>query len=95
MRECRFGLNQQKKHVLHFPRVCVGPFRYLSYLPQSKDLQEKVRLISSSKLPVGVNVSLSGCLTLYVSCVMNWRLVQAGCTPPPPNISWARFQPRF
>ena len=28
------------------------------------------------KLPIGVNVSVDGCLSLYVSPVMNWRLVQ-------------------
>ncbi len=42
------------------------------------------RLISDSKLPVGVNVSMSGCLSQYVSPVMNWGLVgkcQLGLAP--------------
>ena len=32
------------------------------------------RLIGDSKLPVGVNVSVNGCSSLYVSPVMNWDL---------------------
>ena len=35
-----------------------------------------VRLIGHSKFPVGVNVKVNGCLSLYVSPVTNWRLVQ-------------------
>ncbi len=42
--------------------------------PQSKDMQ--VRLIGDSKLPVGVHVSVSGCLSLYVCPVTDWRPVQ-------------------
>ena len=37
------------------------------------------RLIGHTKLPVGVNVSVEGCLSLYVSPAMNWmnwQLVQ-------------------
>ena len=34
------------------------------------------RLIGDSKLPIGVNVSVDGRLSLYVSPVMNWRPVQ-------------------
>ncbi len=30
-----------------------------------------VRLFGESKLPVGVNVSVNGCLSLYVSPLMN------------------------
>ena len=33
-------------------------------------------LIGHSKLPVGVNVSVDGCLSQYVSPAMNWGLVQ-------------------
>ena len=33
------------------------------------------RLISDSTLLVGVNVSVNGCWSLYVSPVMNWQLV--------------------
>ena len=33
-------------------------------------------LIGDSKLPVGVNMSVDGCLSLYVSNAMNSRLVQ-------------------
>ena len=35
-----------------------------------------IRLIVHSKLTVGVNVSVDGCLSLYVSPAMNWLLVQ-------------------
>ena len=31
-----------------------------------------VRLIGHSKFPVGVNVKVNGCLSLYVSPLMNW-----------------------
>ncbi len=44
------------------------PSGYHDFLPQSKDMQ------GDSKLPVGVNVN--GCWSLFVSPVMNWRLVQ-------------------
>ncbi len=40
------------------------------FLPQTEDMQ--VRLIHDSKLPVGVNVSMNGCLSLCVSLVMDW-----------------------
>ncbi len=45
------------------------PSEYSGFLLQSKDVL--VRLIGDSKLPLGVNVSISGCLFLYVSPVMN------------------------
>ena len=37
------------------------------------------RLIGHSNLPVGVNVSVDGCLSLYVSPVMTLQLVK--CDP--------------
>ncbi len=51
-------------------------------------------IVGDSKLPTGVNVSVNGCLCLYVSPVMNWHLVQVvprrcplsagiGSSPPP------------
>ena len=40
--------------------------RYSGFLPQSKDMQRN-RLINNSKLPVGVNLSMSGCLSLCTS----------------------------
>ncbi len=39
-----------------------------------KDMQ--VRLTGDSKLAVGVNVSVSGCLSLYVGPVTDWQPVQ-------------------
>ena len=41
-----------------------------------KTCKTGVRLTGDSKLPVGVNVSVNGCSSLYVSPVMNWQLVQ-------------------
>ena len=45
---------------------------YSDFLSQSEYMQAGVRQICHSKLPKGVNVSLDGCLSLYVSSVMNW-----------------------
>ncbi len=45
-------------------------------LLKSRDMQ--VRLTGGSKLPVGVNVSVNGCLSLCVSPVTAWRPVQGG-----------------
>ena len=49
------------------PRVSVGSLRVLRFLPQSKDMQDGDRFIGDSKCPVGVNVSVNGCLSLHVS----------------------------
>ena len=38
--------------------------RYSGFLPQSKNMQTRVRLFVHSKLPVGVNVIVDGCLSL-------------------------------
>ncbi len=48
---------------------------YSSFLPQSKDMQ--VRLTGDSKFPVGVNMSVSGCLSLYVGPMTDLRPVQS------------------
>ena len=74
-------------------RVCMfssGPRRF-GFLPQSKDMQHN-RLTDDSKLPVGVNMSVSGCLSLCVSPEMNWRLVQ-GVPRLSPRVGWDRLQP--
>lgn len=51
------------------------PSGYSGILPQSKDKQ--VRRIGGSEFPIdgGLRVSVCDCLSLYVSPVMNWRLV--------------------
>ncbi|XP_078026211.1 uncharacterized protein LOC117258684 isoform X1 [Epinephelus lanceolatus] len=50
------------------------------------------RLIDNSKLSVGVNVSVNGCLSLCVSPVIVWRPVQVvPCLSP--DVSWDRLQP--
>ena len=63
---------------------------YSGFLPQSRDMHDW--LIGVSKLPVRVNVRVSGCLSLYVSPAMNWRLVQ-GVPRLSPKVSWDRLQP--
>ncbi len=54
-----------------------------------KDMQ--VGLIGDSKLPIGVNVSASGCLSLYVSPAADWRPVQ-GVPRHSPDDSWDQLQ---
>ena len=46
---------------------------YSGSLPQSKNMQIGVRLFSYSKLLIGVNVSVDGCLSPYVRPAMNCR----------------------
>ncbi len=59
-----------------------GTLASSGFLPQSRDMQ--VRLI-------GVNVSVSGCLSLYVDPVTDWRPVQ-GVPRRSPNDSWDWLQ---
>ncbi len=59
--------------------------------PASSHNPKTCRLIGDSKLPVGVNVSVSACLSLYVSPVIDWRPVQ-GVPCLSPNDSWDRLQ---
>ncbi len=51
----------------------------------------QVRLIGDSKLPIGVNVSVSCCLSLYVGPVIDWQPVQ-GVPRLSPTASWDRLQ---
>ena len=62
-------------HVLHVSAWVYSG--YSGFLPQSKNMPTGGRLIGHSKLPV--DGSEDGCLSLCVSPVMNWRLVQ--CVP--------------
>ncbi len=64
--------------------------RYSGFLHSPKTC----RLIGDSKLPVGVNVSVNGCLSLYVSPVMNWRLVQGEPRPRPVSAGTGSKPPR-
>ena len=71
------------------PCVCVGSLSGFSgFLPQSKNMH--VRSIGDSKLSLGVNVSVNGCVSLC-GPAMNWRLIQ-GVTLPSPQDSWDRLQ---
>ncbi len=45
--------------------------------PASSHNPKTCRLIGDSKLPVGVNVSVSGCLSLYIGPVTDWRPVHS------------------
>ena len=49
-------------------------------------LAKKVWLSGYSKFPLGVSVSVNRCLSLYVSPVMNWQLIQ-GVPPLLPSVS--------
>lgn len=71
-------------HILSGP-VWVSSGRS-SFLPQS-------RLIGDFKLPVGVNVSVKGCLSLWVSRVMNWQPVRRVRRLSPNGISSTSLQP--
>ena len=70
--------------------LCGFPLGASSHSPETR------RLIGDSKLPVGVNVSMNGCLCPWVSAVINWLSVQAiprlspnicpdWLQPPPPH----------
>ena len=59
--------------------------------PASSHNPKTCRLIGDSKLPVGVTVSVNGCLSVYVGPAMDWRPVQ-GVPRLSPNDSWDRLQ---
>lgn len=65
------GLHHSVRFSLH---ALPASLRLAAFPPdpffQAKD--RHVRLIGGSKLPVSVNVSVYGCLSPYVSLVMNW-----------------------
>jgi len=59
--------------------------------PASSHSPKTCRLIGDSKLSVGVNVSVNGCLSLCVSPVIVWWPVQGEpCLSP--SVSWDRLQ---
>ena len=70
---------------------CVGSL-WEPPLLQSKNMQCGERLNGDSKLPVGVNVSMDGYSSLYVSPAMNWGLAQ-GVPHLRPNMLRDRLQP--
>lgn len=61
--------------TLYRYRFCVGSLRVLC-LPPTVKRHAKLREISCSRLPLGVNVSVNCCFSLWVSPVMDWRLGQ-------------------
>ena len=67
------GISVRNLHVLHVPALVLSGNS--SFLPWSKS-KLGFRLIGNSKLLLGVNVSMYGCLSLYVSHEMNSQLVQ-------------------
>ena len=73
-------------HVLPVSAWVLSGFS--GFLPQSKNMH--VRSIGDSKLSLGVNVSVNGCVSLC-GPAMNWRLIQ-GVTLPSPQDSWDRLQ---
>ncbi len=53
--------------------ICIfWPNNDIPGTPASSHNPKTCRLIGDFKLPLGVNVSASGCLSLYVSPVINW-----------------------
>lgn len=50
------------------------------------------RQVGGTKLPVGVTVSLNGCLSVCVNPVIDWRPVQ-GEPRLLPSVSWDQLQP--
>ena len=84
--------DQGAAEFAYSPHVHVGSLSgYSGFLSQSKDTQVN-RLIGDSKLSIGVNVSVNGCLSLCVSPVIVWRPVQ-GVLRLSHSISWDRLQP--
>ena len=68
--------------------ACMGSLRALRLPPTVSKHANWVLtcwtwLIGWSKLPIGVNVSVDGCLSLHVSPVMDWWLVQGD-----PTFTW-------
>ena len=86
------------KNIISHKCISFSPGSLASpYIPETCKLRVRW-LIGHSELPIGVNGSVDGCLSLYVSPVMNWRLVQTDLafaqrcwdslqSPCPPNIS--------
>ena len=72
------------------PRVCVGSLRVLRLPPTIQRHACGDRLIGDSKVALGVNVCVNGCLSLCCP-VMNWRLVQ-GVPRLSPVRYWDRLQ---
>jgi len=66
----RCGRSSCVEHVL--PVAAWVPSGFSGFLPQSKDMQSGSLM---SKLPIGVNVRVSGCLSLCAPW-MDWRPVQ-------------------
>ena len=89
VRNPAWGPSVWSLHVLVLAWVFTG---YSGFLSQSKDMQ--VRFIVDSKLPVGVNVTVNGCLSLCVSPVIVLRPVK-GVRQPSPNVSCDRLWGNF
>lgn len=63
-------------------RACVGSLRVLGLPPTvQRHSVSRIRLIGDSKLPIGVKVSVNGCLFLCLSPVVDWLPFQ-GVAPP-------------
>ena len=55
--------------------LCLGGFSLGTPPTVQKHAKLGFRLIGHSKLPLGVHLSVDGCLSLYVNPAMNWQLV--------------------
>ena len=56
-------------------------------------MQSGVTLIGDYKFSIGLNVSVDGCLSLYINPAMNWRLVQGVPCLCPKMLRWAPTLP--
>lgn len=60
---------------------CTFVWVFYGFLPHSKS-SVQVRQRGDSKLPVGMNVSVSGCLPICVQPAVDWRPAQCPATRP-------------
>ncbi len=66
--------------------------RFFPVTLASPDIPKTCKLIGDSILLIGVNVSVNGCLSLYVSPAVNWQLVQ-DVPHPRPVLAGIGFSP--
>lgn len=65
-------------HVIHF--WCIIWLFWSSFVQNNPTVQrhaDRLGLIGDFKLPIGVHISVNGCLSLFVSPVRDWRPVQS------------------
>ncbi len=81
----RNDASQQKGPGTFLCGVCMFFPYFFGSPPGTLTSSHSPKTCGDSKLPVGGNVSMNGCLSQYVSPVMNWRHVQG--EPRPRSVS--------